>query len=241
MTQPQMVVDDWKGRHNQDLGKTAERIEKGNTYKDISTICIVPTRGVIPSKVVQNWMGLMMPMNQKFIRMFVIGMEVGEAYQSAFEQILAHPELGKWKYVLTLEEDNTPPPDGLLKLYESIPGYGAVGGLYFTKGEGGQPMIYGNPKDIPMNFIPQIPVQESTQECNGLGMGFTLFDLDMFREGRIEKPWFKTVQQYTPGVGSTGFTQDLYFFSKAKAAGYRFACDTRVKVGHYDLGGDIFW
>jgi len=36
-------------------------------------------------------------------------------------------------------------------------------------------------------------------------------------------------------------TQDLYFFQEAAKYGYRFACDTRVKVGHWDNASQIMW
>src|SRR5262245_4767500 len=144
MAEPHIHISDNAGFHNQDLAESVARLEKGKQYRDLSTICIVPTRGVITAKVVESWMGLMTPMNNPFFRIFVEGMEVGEAYNSAIEMILNHEQLREWKYVLTLEEDNTPPPDGLLKLYESMDDYAVVGGLYWTKGEGGQPMIYGD-------------------------------------------------------------------------------------------------
>ena len=70
--------------------------------------------------------------------------------------------------------------------------FDAIGGLYWTKGENGQPMIYGNPNEMPKNFRPQVPIVDGLQPCNGLGMGFTLFKLSMFR--KIDKPWFKTLQ-----------------------------------------------
>lgn len=236
---PQIVVQDIAGYHNsQDLGT---RLMKGNTYKDSSTICIVPTRGQIPAKVVQSWMGMMAPMNQKFFRIFAIGMEVGEAYNNSIQTILDNPELRKWKYILTLEEDNMPPADGLLKLYEGMKDFDVIGGLYWTKGEGGQPMIYGDPKAIPLNFIPQVPKPDTIQPCCGLGMGFTLFKMSLFTDGKIEKPWFKTCQEVIPGVGGRVYTQDLFFFEKAHRLGYKMACDTRVKVGHYDINADIVW
>lgn len=241
---PQIVVEDYQGYHNKDIEKARDRLIRGNTYKDLSTIIIIPTRGVIPAKVVQNWLGLMNPMNQKVIRVFMIGMEVGEAYTAAIEMILANPDLSKWKYILTMEEDNMPPPDGLLKLYEAIntaPGYDVVAGLYWTKGEGGQPMIYGNPKEIPKNFIPQVPIPDTLMECNGLGMGFNLFRLDMFKDPKLQKPFFKTLQEHRPGVGTKVYTQDLRYFEDAGRLGYRFACDTKVKVGHYDINTDIVW
>jgi hypothetical protein len=116
-----------------------------------------------------------------------------------------------------------------------------VGGLYWTKGEGGMPQCYGNPQVFPKNFIPQVPAQDALTECNGLAMGFTLFKTEMFKDPKIEKPWFKTEQKYTPGVGVSSFTQDLYFFQKAGQAGWRFACDSRVKVGHFDVSSGITW
>lgn len=237
--QPQIVVENLQGFHNTSP-ETQDRLFTGSTYKDRSTICVVPTRGMISAKVTQCWMGMINPMNQKFTRIFMIGMEVGEAYCAAIEAILANPELSKWKYVLTLEEDNLPPQDGLLKLFENIDNYDALGGLYWTKGEGGQPMIYGEGKEGDLHFRPQPPIKD-VQECDGLGMGFTLFKLDIFKDPRIEKPWFKTCQEWDPQKGSKVYTQDLYFFEKVRKLGYRVACDTRVKVGHYDVNADIVW
>jgi len=178
-------------------------------------------------------------MNQKFVRLFIPNKEVGDAYNHGVQMVLDNPELSTWKYILTIETDNCPAPDGLLKLYEAIQDFDAVGGLYWTKGEGGQPMIYGDPKVMPKNFIPQLPLIDSIQECNGLGMGFTLFKMDVFR--KVPKPWFKTLQEFVPGQGMKAATQDLYFFQEAAKYGYRFACDTRVKVGHWDNASQIMW
>ena len=237
---PQIVFENQQGVHNKELLKSVERLEKGKAYRDLSTICIVPTRGMIPAKVTQAWMGMILPMNQKFTRIFMIGMEVGEAYCAAIEQILAVPELANWKYVLTLEEDNIPPPDGLIKLYENIDKYDVVGGLYWTKGEGGQPMIYGEGQEGDLHFRPQLPTRD-IQECDGLGMGFTLFHMNIFKDTQIEKPWFKTCQEWDPEKGSKVYTQDLYFFEKIRKLGYKMACDTRVKVGHYSFETDVVW
>ena len=216
------------------------QILEGKTYKDLSTIIIIPTRGMIPAKVVAAWWSLIMPMNQKCTRVFAYGMEVGDAYNNMIEEILKNPNLSQWKYVLTLEEDNLPPPDGLIKLYEHMDEFDVVGGLYWTKGEEGQPMIYGDINDPELNFRPQPPIKE-IQECNGLGMGFTLFKLDIFKDPRIERPWFKTCQDWDSQKGVKIYTQDLYFFEKIRKLGYRVACDTRVKVGHYDAEMDIVW
>ena len=235
---PQIIIHGIEGYHN--TISDDENLKK-NAYKDLSTICIVPTRGQVPAKVVQSWMGLMSPMNQKFVRVFTIGMEVGAAYSTTIENILAHPDLSKWKYILTLEEDNAPPPDGLIKLYEHMDKYDAIGGLYWTKGTEGKPMCYGKPDIFPVNFVPFMPESDTITRCNGLGMGFTLFKLDIFKNPKLPKPFFETVQKYIPGIGPTAYTQDLKFFENAGKLGYKFACDSRVKVGHYDYENDQMW
>jgi hypothetical protein len=227
------------GIHNGQPDGSAHRLIKGNTYKDLSTIWITPTRGEIKPRVVSSWMGLMRPMNQPFVGpLFIEQDEVGIAYQKMFDLVLDHPELQNWKYILTVETDNLPPSDGLMKLYESIEkGYDCVAGLYWTKGEAGQPMIYGNPNVMPRNFVPQVPQPEALQHCNGLGMGFNLWRIESFKTKLkdMPKPWFKTVQEK-----GAQFTQDLWFYNEAAKYGFKVASDNRVKVGHLDNEG-IVW
>lgn len=234
---PQIILGGWDpGTHNADLAKARRRLTAGKAYADLSTVCVIPTRGMIPARIVESWWGLMSPMNAKFTRLMVKGMEVGDAYNAAVELILGHPELSGWKYMLTLEEDNAPPPDGLIRLLEAAeanPQYSAIGGLYWTKGEAGQPMIYGNPK-LPLAFTPQVPIPNTVQETNGLGMGFTLFRLDQFRT--LPKPWFVTKQ-----ADGGQWTQDLWHFANVRKAGLRVACHTGVKVGHFDAPNDRMW
>jgi hypothetical protein len=230
---------DSEGVHNKNLEGSIDRLLKGNTYKDLSTVWLTPTRGTLTAKVVANWMGVMKPMNQPFIGpVFVEKDEVGFAYQKLFDMVLEHPDLKKWKYILTVEEDNLPPQDGILKLYESIADYDCVAGLYWTKGEAGQPMIYGDPTVVPRNFTPQLPRPETVQHCNGLGMGFNLWKVSSFDKLKnMPKPWFKTVQDTVKG----SFTQDLWFFNEAAKYGFKVACDTRVKVGHLDINTGMVW
>lgn len=229
----------FEGLNNLNLEQSRARLLRGGTYKDLSTVCITPARSPIDISVVMSWTSLMKAMNQKFVHLPVKNMEVGDAYNAGVQTILDNPELSKWKYMLTLETDNTPPCDGLLKLYESIEKFDVVGGLYWTKGENGQPMIYGDPNVMPVNFIPQLPQPDTIQRCNGLGMGFTLFKIAIFK--KIPKPWFRTVQEVVPGQGARAGTQDLMFFQEAAKHGYQFACDTRVRVGHFDESTGITW
>jgi hypothetical protein len=228
-----------------------ERVEHiaGSTYQDSSTVIIVPTRGTIPDIVVQKWLSLISPMNQKRAWMFASGHEVGKAYNAMIEMILKHPELSTWKYVLTLEDDNLPPPDAHVRLLESIEfgNYDAVSALYFTKGEVNMPMAYGDPAEYARTGVLDFRPRDTREAIaagqvmpvNGIAMGCALWRMSLFRE--IAPPWYVTMADVVPGKGIVGFTQDLNFCSTAVKAGKRFATDCRVKVGHLDVNsGTIF-
>lgn len=238
--QPQIVALD-AGRHNADLVGASQRIADSGAWKKQRIIVLIPAGAQMPTKAALAMWALAFPPNQAVHRMACLGMEVGEAYSQALEQIIAHPELSQWEYILTLEHDNIPPWDGVVKLLESMeahPEFSCIGGLYWTKGETGVPQIWGDPADPVLNFRPQVPRPGTLQECCGTGMGFNLFRLSMFKDEKLRKPWFKTLGGAEgQGIG----TQDLYFWGDARKHGYRCAIDTRVLVGHYDFQSDITW
>lgn len=245
----------------------------GSTFKDSSTIIIVPTRGIenhkandrranpeeqkrcesgdhlrcfvdaIPKKVVQAWQALIAPMNQKRAFMYTDGNEVGKAYDALLSNILQDQNLSKWKYILTLEDDNIVPADAHIRLLESIEatGFDAMSGIYFTKGPVNMPMAYGDPvkyrqtgdlEFVPRDINAHLQRGENVIEVNGIAMGCALWRLDLFK--KMPQPWFVSVSDVIPGKGAVGFTQDLYFCKHAKIIGKRFGVDLRVKVGHLD-------
>lgn len=229
-----------------------ERIEHvpKTSFLDCSTVVIVPSRAPAPvpggsdkwpwlhHTFANALMNLMWPMNQKRMIFLVTGAEVGKAYDDQVAAILAHPELSKWKYVMTIEDDTVPPPDAPLKLMEAIEQgpYDGVGGMYHTKGDFNMPQVYGNPQDFAITGVLDFKPLDPTKalrvggliECNGIAMGCSLYRMAMFKD--IERPWFKTINEY--GVGAS--TQDLAFCSKARRIGKRFAVDCRVRCAHYD-------
>jgi hypothetical protein len=210
---------------------------QGGSWKKQRIVVILPAADSIPAKVALSHWALAFPPNNGVLRILAQGMEVGDAYSSAIEAVLADPSLSQWEFILTIEHDNIPPADGVIKLIERLenhPELDCVGGLYFTKGPGGCPQIWGDKSDPMMNFRPQLPdLNGGLVECYGTGMGFNLWRMSMFRDAKLRKPWFKT--QVDGGVA----TQDLYFWSDAQKNGHRCAIDCAVKVGHYDLKGDF--
>lgn len=236
-----MIIGLESGVHNSDLEKSTNRIIQGGSWKKQRVVMLIPAGAMIPTKVYLSHCSLIFPPNQASFKMAAIGMEVGEAFSTAIQDILSHPELSQWEYILTIEHDNIPQPDGLVRLLErmeSHPEFSCIGGLYWTKGEGGVPQIWGDPNDA-LNFRPQAPDPNGgLVECCGTGMGFNLWRISMFKDERLRRPWFKTLTGIEgQGVG----TQDLYFWSDARKYGYRCAIDCSVKVGHYDHIQDINW
>jgi len=234
---PQLIVQDFGGEHNKDLTQSHARLLKGASWKKQRIVVVLPAADTIPAKVALTHWNLAFPPNNGVVRMLAQGMEVGDAYSTAVEQILGHPDLSQWEFALTIEHDNCPPADGVIKLVEQMeahPELSCIGGLYFTKGPSGCAQIWGDIKDPILNFRPQLPDPGGgLVECCGTGMGFNLWRLSMFKDSRLRKPWFVT--QTKGGVS----TQDLYFWSDARKHGYRCAIDCSVKVGHYDMRGDF--
>lgn len=238
MMKPELVSYHF-GRHNDDLANATRRMADSAQWKRQRVVVVLPAGEQMSTKVALSHWNLIFPPNNGVARILAVGQEVGHAYNNAIESILAHPDLREWEYLLTVEHDNVPPPDGLIKLIESMdkhPELDCIGGLYWTKGEGGVPQIWGDPKDHVLNFRPLPPVAGEVVECCGTGMGFNLWRMSMFKDGRTN--WFKTLNgSEGKGVG----TQDLYFWAEARKHGYRCGVDCRVLVGHYDLAQDITW
>lgn len=228
------------GRHNADLAAAYSRIYEGASWKKQRVVVVLPAAKTISTRVALSHWNLIFPPNQGVVRLLALGQEVGEAYSTTIQAILDHHELKNWEYILTIEHDNAPPADGVLKLIgrmDANPHLSCIGGLYWTKGEGGVPQIWGDPSDPVTNFRPQPPdVNGGLKECCGTGMGFNLWRIEMFKDPKLRKPWFKTMAS-VEGVG----TQDLYFWQDARKYGYRCAIDCSVLVGHWDEATETMW
>lgn len=231
---------DYQGEHHKNGDATRARLVKGGSWKRQRIVCIIPSGDMLPAKVALNYWNLSFPPNNGVARILAEGMEVGDAYSTAIEQVLAHHDLSKWEYVLCMEHDNLPPSDGVVKLLEAMdqhPEYSAIGGLYFCKGPQGCAHHWGSPQQDPVvNYRPQPPQADGVHEAYGTSMGFTLFRMELFKDQRIPRPLFKT---YTGNEGKGIGTQDLVFWGEARKHGHRCAVHHGVKVGHLDFDGSF--
>jgi hypothetical protein len=241
-------------------GARIQHIAKSN-FQDTSTVIIIPSRDHRPieerkDKTSEKWPWLrhefvaalnaiMWPMNGRRHIITVTGEEVGRAYDDTVAEVLKHPELSKWKYLATIEDDTVPPPNAFLSLYESIElgPFDGVGALYFTKGDFNMPMCYGDPREFAatgaLDFRPRDIAQALKEgeimECNGIANGCSLFRMSAFKD--IPRPWFQTLNK----MGEGAMTQDLFWCRKAKLAGKRFAVDMRVTCSHVDWNTGVWY
>lgn len=238
----ELIMQSFGGRANESIEQTQKRLQKEGSWKKQRIIVLLPASNSISTKVMLSHWNLMFPPNQAVVKIMAIGMEVGAAYSEAIEGILAHPELSKWEYILTLEHDNMPPPDGVLKLIKDMeehPELDCIGGLYYTKGDTGVAQIWGDKSDPVVNFRPVPPDPNGgLVETYGTGMGFNLWRMKMFKDKELPRPLFKTL---TGAEGQGLMTQDLYFWANAQKLGYRCAVDCSIHTGHYDQENDIVY
>lgn len=222
---------------------------EGSNFKDCSTVVIIPTRGKMHEAslsplFVRNLETLATPMNHRRMVLFSAGFTVDEAYNKQIEDILAHPVLSQFKFVLTIEDDNFPLPDAHIRLLESIErtGFDIMAGLYFTKGELNLPMAYGDAEESrktgfldlsTLNVLPAVE-KRAVLEVNAVPMGFTLWRMDVFR--KIPKPWFVTYAEFVEAENAmVRYSQDFDMCIRARTAGLRIGVDCRVKIGHFDF------
>lgn len=196
----------------------------------------------------------------------VEGMEVGLARQLIAEQAtgknhilegtncvfcnrLPEGEICKsrhtYEYVFFVDDDVILPPQSLRELIDKLskirayeeateggPKTVAIGGIYCTKEELSTPVAYKKLGSGPSwNWI-----RGQIFDVEGIGTGCLLIHTSIF--AKLEKPWFKTVDEDHPDTdGSmvhTCITDDLYFCRKVKVAGYKIVAHGGIICGHYD-------
>lgn len=162
----------------------------------------------------------------------VIPMLVDQARNWFCEQAIAN----KCKYIFFIDEDVTPPPHTLRQLIfqmEHHPEAAIIGGIYCHKAQPPMPMVFrGNGSGPYWDWK-----AGEFFEVSGIGMGCTLVRVDAL--AKIEKPWFKTVdnmERFWDGdPKAETWTEDLYFAKKITDAGMKIYADSMVLAEHWDM------
>jgi hypothetical protein len=168
----------------------------------------------------------------------VQNVEVGEARNQIVEWALQHNAT----YVLFIDDDVILPPFGAQRLgyaldVRSMELYpddkvAVCCGIYMSKEELSTPVIY---KENGHGAFWNWKVGEIF-EVESAGTGCMLIRTDVFKH--LEKPYFKTVEQYIDVNGQLGcqkMTDDIYFCMKVRAAGFKIIAHGGVLCGHFDV------
>jgi hypothetical protein len=242
---------------NPEAGKMTRRIMVG-----------IPCTGLLRVEWVQARFSQVLPTNWSYAEVWqFMSSYMPMAYQlSDAENLIAKTIVEQnYEWLLFIESDNVIPPNTFRKLNEYMmeKKYAVVGGLYFTKSNPAEPMIYrgrGN------GYFDKWKMGDKVM-CDGLPFGCTLISGDLIREiwkdspeytvnGVVTRRVFESPQDSwrDPISGAfmqAGGTSDLNFFTRVikgkylEKAGfphlqkmkYPFLVDTSIFVRHIDNNG----
>lgn len=129
--------------------------------------------------------------------------------------------------VLFIGDDVLPPPN----LYDLLSRHKQpmVTGIYWSREVVSKPYIWRNLLDGPY----QAWKAGEFFEVDWAGVDATLISTDVFRA--LEYPFFDTNWAFEEGQVPLSFaTEDLYFYAKARAAGFKLYADTQAQCQHQD-------
>jgi hypothetical protein len=131
-------------------------------------------------------------------------------------------------YVLFVGDDVLCPPDTFKRLWAHKEA-DMVTGVYWTKEYPSLPYLWnGLIKGPYLDWKAGEYFQVDFAGCDCL-----LVNTDVFRN--IPEPWFSTEWTFEQGQKSAPIlTEDFYFYTKAREAGYALMCDSAVQCGHQD-------
>jgi hypothetical protein len=128
-------------------------------------------------------------------------------------------------HILFLDDDVAPPPDILIRLLSHEKDI--VTGLYLMRNYPHLPLIFDITREdgsCGHHFLTE--KDEGLIEIVNCGFGAVLIKTKVFRD--MNSPWV-TLGEYE----KDHWCDDISFFNRAKAAGFRIYCDLDVSVGHF--------
>jgi predicted SAM-dependent methyltransferase len=197
----------------------------------VNIVVGIPSFGMVSTYFMQGRMGQAMPLVSSAIDKFVIGKPIADARNEIVEFALSQGA----NYIYWLDDDVIPPPDAFLKMYKHR--VDIINGVYWSKSNPPMPLLFRNHFEGPYwdwhvgDLI----------EIDAAGSGLTLVKTDVYR--KIKEPWYSTDYASFPGVKSAppNNTEDLYFYWKAREAGYKIWADTSIQAYHYDKVNGVMY
>lgn len=169
------------------------------------------------------YLGLSFPLGAAVTRVRIAGKYVDEARNNIVSQALNMNA----DYVFFISDDVLAPTRAFEMLWRHRKHM--VTGVYWTKSHPKSPYLW--------NGIMHGPHEEWTYgdffQVDWAGCDCLLVHTDVFR--KMEAPWFSRDWSYEEKQMPANLaTEDLYFYTKARAAGFKLWCDTAVQCDHQD-------
>jgi SAM-dependent methyltransferase len=198
-----------------------------NSKYKINPLVLVGTPTLEPRPLSWDWMdamgALQFPLGASVSRLRIHGRDVAEARNAIVEAAL---EMGA-DYVLMIGDDNLPPPNLFALLHRHR--RPMVTGVYWQKSYPTHPYLWDG---LLKGFYEDWKYGEAFHVDFG-GCDALLVETEVFRN--IPRPWFSRDWVFEPGqTPSPIYTEDFYFYAKAREAGYRLWVDTMAQLGHQD-------
>ena len=174
------------------------------------------------------FMNLQFPLGASVSRARIIGKDVAEARNALVQMAL---DCGA-DYLLMLGDDNLPPANlfALLHRHREM----MVTGVYWQKSYPTHPYLWDG---LLKGFYEDWKVGEYFPIDFG-GCDALLVNTDVFRA--IEPPWFSRDWTFEPEQKPNPMlTEDFYFYTKARAAGFRLMVDTAAQLDHQDRASGV--
>lgn len=200
----------------------------------VNVVIGIPSFGMVSTYFMQSRTSQQFPLVSSAIDKIVLNKPIAEARNEIVEFAL---EQGA-NYIYWLDDDVIPPPDAFMKLYRHQKDI--VNGVYWSKSNPPMPLLFRGHLSGPYwdwhvgDLI----------EIDAAGNGLTLVKTDVYRtiSEKVGGPWYST--EYGSFAGPVkespyNNTEDLYFYWKARKAGYKIWADTSVQAFHYDKNNQV--
>jgi hypothetical protein len=198
----------------------------------MSTLIAIPMKeNSLTSEFVANFYRTATPIGVRATLMFYVrgSKDIGEVRQEIVEDALKHD----YDRVLFIDSDIILTPHTFIKLFNS--GKDMVTGVYYTKSEPSQPVIFKKTGDGCYVNYPK----DEIVEIESAGLGCCLIKTEIFKTLRTkgEETFFKL----NPISVKNFEGEDFFFFNLCKKHGIKLWCDTSLQVGHIDKDNNIYF
>lgn len=192
---------------------------------------VIPSYGSAPAAWITARQALQIPLGAATSDQWILGSElsIAEKRNAGVKAALA---MGA-RYVMFIGDDTIPPPHAFMQLLQQIqrnPGTGIVTGMYFSRSNPPQPMVWRGYMDgAYYNWH-----YGEFFEVDWAGCDMMLVDTSIF--AKIPEPWFSQDYVFSPEQKQpiALATEDIYFYEKVRAHGYKAYCDASVQCIHQD-------